>query len=1007
MSPVSLRRSRVRLLLLWAAPLLWLGCSGGGGTDIVLPSLSVTTTTDGVELDPDGYTVAIDGSASQAIGLSATLVVDRLSDGPHSVELTGLASNCSPQSQNPQSVTIRSGSTSSVSFAVRCNASSGAIEVTTSTAGTAPDPDGFTLVIDASPRGLIGTAASASVPGLTPGSHTIGLTGLAANCAVEGENPRSVAVSPGETLPVSFNVTCSDPGPGPGPAPGALRVTVNTSGSNPDPDGYGVSLDGGASAAIGVSASMTLSSLSSGAHQVELVGVALNCTVGGANPRSVTVASARTANVTFNVTCSAPAPDAGTLQVTTATTGQDLDASYTVAVDNGSAQPIGANATLSLPNVSAAEHQVRLQGIAANCSLQGANPVRVTVASGAVAQAAFAVTCTAIPPQPGSLRITVQTSGASQDNSYTVSVDGGNALTFSGSRTVENLTPGSHSVLLGDIAANCTVGGANPQTVSVPSGQTLAVTFPVSCVSTAPAVNLRIQRISLTQSTQDAAGDVPLIQNRDGYIRVFVTATGSNTAAPGVRLRLYRSGAVIQTFTIPAPGNSTPSAVQEGTLQSSWNLKIPGSLIQPNTAVLAEVDPDNAVPESNESDNSFPASGIAQPLTVQAVAPAVIRLVPITQSATGSTGSVANASQLVDLLRRMYPLGSVSTEVRQQPFTAQGPLQPLNQNNEWNQILSDLEALRIADDATDRTYYGLVRLDYQFGTVGNGFVGAPSAIGTDAPAEVRRVLAHELGHTWSQLHTPCGTPPGVDPAYPYPGGSIGVYGYDVTGNALKQPSMPDIMGYCENPWISDYTYQRVLNYRRTHPMTSAAAQTAQPCLLVWGRIENGKAVLEPGFQIVTRPRLPESRGPYTLEAQGADGASLFSISFEATPTADDPRGGKHFAFAIPLDRARMTRLGSMRLGGPGIQLQSVTRSQQQLQQGAAQDRITAKGEAGAVRLEWNAAAHPMIMVRDPDTDEVLSFARGGAARVWTPKSAVDLEVSNGVGSQRLRLAISR
>jgi hypothetical protein len=46
-------------------------------------------------------------------------------------------------------------------------------------------------------------------------------------------------------------------------------------------------------------------------------------------------------------------------------------------------------------------------------------------------------------------------------------------------------------------------------------------------------------------------------------------------------------------------------------------------------------------------------------------------------------------------------------------------------------------------------------------------------------------------------------------------------------------------------------------------------------------------------------------------------------------------------------------------------------------------------------------------VRDPDTGEVLSFARGGDARVWTRKPVVDLEVSDGVQSQRVRRAISR
>jgi len=57
--------------------------------------------------------------------------------------------------------------------------------------------------------------------------------------------------------------------------------------------------------------------------------------------------------------------------------------------------------------------------------------------------------------------------------------------------------------------------------------------------------------------------------------------------------------------------------------------------------------------------------------------------VPIRQDATGQVGSVGSADQALDLTRRMYPLGNVSTEVRQ-VFTVEGPLQPSNDNGEWN-----------------------------------------------------------------------------------------------------------------------------------------------------------------------------------------------------------------------------------------------------------------------------------------------------------------------------------
>ena len=74
MSPAV--RLGLKKLILWAAPLAGLACGGDGGTDVVLPSLRITTTTTGIEADPDGYSVSIDGQAAQPMGLNASLTVD-------------------------------------------------------------------------------------------------------------------------------------------------------------------------------------------------------------------------------------------------------------------------------------------------------------------------------------------------------------------------------------------------------------------------------------------------------------------------------------------------------------------------------------------------------------------------------------------------------------------------------------------------------------------------------------------------------------------------------------------------------------------------------------------------------------------------------------------------------------------------------------------------------------------------------------------------------------------
>ena len=80
-----------------------------------------------------------------------------------------------------------------------------------------------------------------------------------------------------------------------------------------------------------------------------------------------------------------------------------------------------------------------------------------------------------------------------------------------------------------------------------------------------------------------------------------------------------------------------------------------------------------------------------------------------------------------------------------------------------------------------------------------------------------QILAHEIGHNWNRNHSPCGNPAGVDPNYPYFGGVIGVYGFDVATQTLFAPTIYDVMSYCHPYWISDYTYVGVMSYRVANP----------------------------------------------------------------------------------------------------------------------------------------------------------------------------------------------
>ena len=64
------------------------------------------------------------------------------------------------------------------------------------------------------------------------------------------------------------------------------------------------------------------------------------------------------------------------------------------------------------------------------------------------------------------------------------------------------------------------------------------------------------------------------------------------------------------------------------------------------------------------------------------------------------------------------------------------------------------------------------------------------------------------------LHAPCGGAGGPDLHYPYAGGSIGIWGYDLVEGRLLDPEVfNDVMGYCSRNWISDYHFDKAFTHR--------------------------------------------------------------------------------------------------------------------------------------------------------------------------------------------------
>ncbi len=267
-------------------------------------SLTVNTSTTGLSLDLDGYTVTVDGTTSQTVSNNGSVTFNGLSAGGHTVVLSGVAANCSVSGGTSQTVTVPAGGTASASFSVSCTALPGDLTVSTVTSGGTPDPDGYTVTLDGGPSQAIVPNGSTTFTGLTAGSHTVVLSGIANNCTVSGGTSRTVNVPAGGTGTASFSVSC----PTPPPPTGDLTVNTSTSGGTPDPDGYTVSVTGGGSQSIGINGSVTFSGLAAGSHTVTLGGIASNCTVSGGTSQTVNVPTGGTGTASFSVSCPTPPP---------------------------------------------------------------------------------------------------------------------------------------------------------------------------------------------------------------------------------------------------------------------------------------------------------------------------------------------------------------------------------------------------------------------------------------------------------------------------------------------------------------------------------------------------------------------------------------------------------------------------------------------------------------------------------------------------------------------------
>lgn len=315
-----------------------------------------------------------------------------------------------------------------------------------------------------------------------------------------------------------------------------------------------------------------------------------------------------------------------------------------------------------------------------------------------------------------------------------------------------------------------------------------------------------------------ASRNADLVTARDALFRIFVNLDASSTLRALAARVFVQSAEKTEVFHAKASlrGNS-----QEAELATTLQVVVPrGKLTRESRYAVEVVD---CGPRSTGAIRAprYPAHDAIR-LGARETGPLKVHFIPLRANGLEPATDEKSLQVYRDALLALFPIGEVQASV--------GAVLSVSDSSDWLGNLDRLRERRQLDRAAaDVYYYGLLKPAasyaafcargcvagnaYMIPNAGNNLaslrVGMGLAFADDLTAFA---AAHEIAHNHGREHAPCGRNlSGVDGDYPYSGGAVGVYGYDVRKRSLTKPAQTDLMGYCDNKWISDYTYQGLID----------------------------------------------------------------------------------------------------------------------------------------------------------------------------------------------------